>query len=64
MIFGRGNERINVNIVYEISMNRWKVLMYGYDDLYMLSPRSGTTRRCGPVGVGVSLWVWVIRPSS
>ena len=34
------------------------------DGLYMLGPGSGTIRRCGPVGVGVSLWVWAIRPSS
>jgi hypothetical protein len=28
----------------------------GYcDGLYMLSPGSGTIRKCGPVGVGVSL---------
>ena len=26
-----------------------------YDGLYMLSPRSGTIRRCGPVEVGVVL---------
>ena len=32
--------------------------------LYMLSPGSGTIWRCGPVGVGVSLWVWALRPSS
>jgi hypothetical protein len=25
------------------------------DGLYMLGPGSGTIRRCGPVGVGVSL---------
>ena len=25
---------------------------------------SGTIRRCGLVGVGVSLWVWALRPSS
>jgi hypothetical protein len=31
--------------------------------LYMLSPRSGTIRQCDPVRVGVSLWVWAIRPS-
>ena len=34
------------------------------DGLYMLSPRSGTIRKCGPVGVDVSLWVWALRPSS
>jgi hypothetical protein len=28
------------------------------DGLYMLGPGSGTIRRCGLVGVGVSLWVW------
>jgi len=27
-------------------------------DLHMLGPGSGTIRRCGLVGVGVSLWVW------
>jgi hypothetical protein len=36
---------------------------YMCDGLYMLSLGSGTIRRCGPVGVGVSLWVWDIRPS-
>ena len=30
------------------------------DGLYML----GTIRRCGPVGLGVSLWAWALRPSS
>ena len=34
------------------------------DALYMLSPGSGMIRRCGPVGVVVSLWVWALRPSS
>jgi hypothetical protein len=34
------------------------------DGLYMLFPGRGTFRRCGPVGVGVSLWVWALRPSS
>ena len=28
------------------------------DGLYMLGPGSGTIRRCGLVGVGVSLWAW------
>jgi hypothetical protein len=34
--------------------------MYICDGLYMLSPGSGTIRRCGLVGVGVALleWVW------
>jgi hypothetical protein len=32
--------------------------------LNMLDPGSGTIRRCGPVGVGVSLWVWALKPSS
>jgi hypothetical protein len=31
--------------------------------LNMLGPASGTIRRCGPVGVGVSLWGWASRPS-
>ena len=34
------------------------------DSLYMLGPGSGTIRRCGLVGVGVSLWAWALRPSS
>jgi hypothetical protein len=34
------------------------------DGLYMLGPGSGMVRRCVPVGVGVSLWVWALRPSS
>jgi len=29
-----------------------------------IGPGSGTVRRCGPVGVGVSLWAWALRPSS
>ena len=29
--------------------------------LNMLGPGSGTIRRCGLVGVGVSLWVWALR---
>jgi hypothetical protein len=29
------------------------------DGLYMLGPGSSTIRRCGLVGVGVSLWVWI-----
>jgi hypothetical protein len=28
------------------------------DGLYMLGPGSGRIRRCGFVGVGVSLWAW------
>jgi hypothetical protein len=31
--------------------------------VYMLGPGSGTIRMCGPVGVGVSLWAWALRPS-
>jgi hypothetical protein len=27
-------------------------------------PGSGMIRRCGPVGIGVPFWVWVIRSSS
>ena len=34
------------------------------DGLYMLGPGSGTIRRCGLLGVGVSLWVWTLRPLS
>jgi hypothetical protein len=32
---------------------------YNYG-LYMLA----TIRRCDPVGIGVSQWVWALRPSS
>ena len=34
------------------------------DGLYMLGPGSSAIRRCGLVGVGVSLWLWTLRPSS
>ena len=34
-----------------------------WDGLYMLDPVSGTIRRCGPVGVGVSLWALALKPS-
>jgi hypothetical protein len=34
------------------------------DGLYMLCPGSGTIRRCGLVGVGVSMWVRVLKPGS
>jgi hypothetical protein len=34
------------------------------DNLHMLGPGSGTIGRCGPVGGGVSLWVWALRPAS
>ena len=30
------------------------------DGLYMLGPGSGIVGRCGLVGVGVALWVWVL----
>ena len=34
------------------------------DGLYMLGLGSGTVGSCGLVGVGVVLWVWVLRPLS
>jgi hypothetical protein len=34
------------------------------DGLNMLGPGSGTIKKCGLVGVGVSLWVWALKPSS
>ena len=34
------------------------------DGLCMLGPENGTIKRCGPVGVGVTLQAWVIRLSS
>jgi hypothetical protein len=33
-------------------------------DLYMLCPGSDTIRGCDHVGVGVSMWVLALRPSS
>jgi hypothetical protein len=30
----------------------------------MLASGSGTIRRCGLVGVGVSLWAWALNPHS
>jgi hypothetical protein len=36
----------------------------GCNGLNMLGLGSGTIRRCDLVGVGVSLWVWALRPSS
>jgi hypothetical protein len=32
------------------------------DGLYMLGPESGTIRRCGHIGVGMSLLVWSLKP--
>jgi hypothetical protein len=32
------------------------------DGWYVFGPGSGTIIRCGPVGVGVLLWVWALRP--
>jgi hypothetical protein len=33
------------------------------DGLYMIGPGNSTIR-CGPVEVGMSLWVWALRPLS
>jgi hypothetical protein len=33
------------------------------DGFYIFSPGSGNIRGSGPVGVGVSLWVWALRTS-
>ena len=33
------------------------------DDLSILGLGRGAIRRCGLVGVGVSLWVWALMPS-
>jgi hypothetical protein len=37
------------------------VYEYVCDSLYILDSENGTIRRCGPVGVGESLWVWALR---
>jgi hypothetical protein len=44
------------------SSKRPWVLTY-CDGLYVLSLGGGIVRRCGPVEVGVLLWVWAIRLS-
>ena len=36
----------------------------GCHGVYVLGAGSGTMRRCGPVGVGVALWVQDLRPLS
>ena len=38
--------------------------LVGYGGLNMDGPGNGTMRRCGLVGGSVSLWAWVLRPSS
>jgi len=38
--------------------NRNEKMIHTCDGLYMLGPGTSTTRRCSPVGVGVSLWAW------
>jgi hypothetical protein len=38
-----------------------KVCVATFDGLYMLGPGSGI-RRSGPVGVGLSQWVWALIP--
>jgi hypothetical protein len=43
------------------NLAEWK--LPSCDGLYTLSPGNGTIRRCGLVGVGVSLWVRALRPS-
>jgi hypothetical protein len=48
-------------VSFEVSETQAR--LSGCDDLYMFSPGSGTIRRCGPIGVGVSLGVCAIRPS-
>ena len=34
------------------------------EGLHMLGPGSGTTKKCGLVGVGMSLWAWALTPST
>jgi hypothetical protein len=49
--------------IYHCLNGAIKILFLQCDGLYMLSPGSGTIRRCILVGVGVSLWCWALRPS-
>jgi hypothetical protein len=37
-----------------------KKMFHQCGGLYMLGPGSGTIRRCGLVGLGISLWVWAL----
>lgn len=41
-----------------------QVCLCHYDGFYMISPGSGIIKRCGIVGVGVSLWMWALSPAS
>jgi hypothetical protein len=56
---------LDISLLSDGSLVKILCQSFGFcDGLYMLSPRSGTIRGCGPVGVGVSLWVWALRPQS
>ena len=45
-----------------VASSLWKHLVLSVcDGLYMLGPGNVTIRRCGLVGVGVSLWSWALR---
>jgi hypothetical protein len=47
-------------------VTEWYILANSYlkNDLYLLSTGSGNIRSCGPVVVGMSLWVWALKASS
>jgi hypothetical protein len=41
-----------------VCLNRPGDLGVEYDVLYMLGPVNSTITRSGPVGIGMSLWMW------
>ena len=52
--------KLSIFSISHIYPGTGKGSLHGYSDgLYMLG---GTIRRCGLVGVGVSLWVWTLIP--
>lgn len=56
-MLGRGADKVMGTAVVMVIDGRC-------DGSYMFGPVSGTFRRCGLVGVGVSLGVWALRPYS
>ena len=45
-------------------IHRGHLRMHLCGGLYMLGPGSSTIRKCGLVGVGVSLLMWALKPYS
>ena len=55
---------VNIVVVIKITALLQYFTFAQCGGLYVFGPESGTIRRCGLVGVGVSPWVWALRPSS